>query len=123
MVFVHGFLVNGTLWTRTADALAAAGVRSYAPDWPLGSHSIALAPDADQSPRGVARQIIAFLEALDLHDVTLVGNDTGGALCQFVLDTDPAPGGPDRADQLRRLRSVPAASVRPPVHGPRARQR
>ena len=90
VVFVHGFLVNGTLWRRTADALAASGIRSYAPDWPLGSHSIALAHDADQSPRGVARQIIAFLEALDLHDVTLVGNDTGGALCQFVLDTDPA---------------------------------
>jgi pimeloyl-ACP methyl ester carboxylesterase len=90
VVFVHGFLVNGTLWTRTADALAAAGVRSYAPDWPLGSHSVALAEDADQSPRGVARQIIAFLEALDLRDVTLVGNDTGGALCQFVLDTDHA---------------------------------
>jgi pimeloyl-ACP methyl ester carboxylesterase len=78
------------LWTRTADALAAAGVRSYAPDWPLGSHPVALAQDADQSPRGIARQIIAFLEALDLRDVTLVGNDTGGALCQFVLDTDPA---------------------------------
>ncbi len=88
VVFVHGLLVNGSLWTATADALAAAGVRSYAPDWPLGAHSVALSPDADQSPRGVAGQIIAFLEALDLRDVTLVGNDTGGALCQFVLDTD-----------------------------------
>jgi pimeloyl-ACP methyl ester carboxylesterase len=90
VVFVHGLLVNGTLWRRTADALAAAGVQSYAPDWPLGSHAVALAQDADQSPRGIARQIIAFVEALDLRDVTLVGNDTGGALCQFVLDTDAA---------------------------------
>lgn len=88
VVFVHGFLVNATLWTKTADALAAAGTRSYAPDWPLGSHSIALSSAADQSPRGIARQIVAFLEALDLEDVTLVGNDTGGALCQFLLDTD-----------------------------------
>jgi len=90
VVFVHGFLVNGSLWTRTADALAAAGVRSYAPDWPLGSHTVALGSGADQSPRGVARQIIAFLEALGLEDVTLVGNDTGGAICQFLLDTDAA---------------------------------
>jgi pimeloyl-ACP methyl ester carboxylesterase len=88
VVLVHGFLVDATLWTKTADALAGHGVRSYAPDWPLGSHRIALEPGADQSPRGVARRVIAFLEAMDLEDVTLVGNDTGGAICQFVLDTD-----------------------------------
>jgi pimeloyl-ACP methyl ester carboxylesterase len=88
VVFVHGFLVDGSLWDATAQALAAAGVRSYAPDWPLGSHRHPLAPGTDNSPRGLARQIVAFLEALELDDVTLVGNDTGGALCQFVLDTD-----------------------------------
>jgi pimeloyl-ACP methyl ester carboxylesterase len=88
-VFVHGFLVDGTLWSRTAEALAAAGVHSYAPDWPLGSHTIPRGPGQDQSPRGVARHILAFLEALDLRDVTLVGNDSGGALSQFVVDTDP----------------------------------
>jgi len=88
VVFVHGFLVNGSLWTRTADALAAAGIRSYAADWPLGSHTIALSEQADQSPRGVAGQITAFMEALGLEDVTLVGNDTGGAICQFLLDSD-----------------------------------
>jgi pimeloyl-ACP methyl ester carboxylesterase len=90
VVFVHGFLVNSNLWSKTADALAAAGVRSYAPDWPLGSHTIALGAAADQSPRGIARQILAFMEAIELEDVTLVGNDTGGAICQFLLDTDAA---------------------------------
>ncbi|HZU39634.1 MAG TPA: alpha/beta fold hydrolase [Solirubrobacteraceae bacterium] len=90
VVFVHGLLVSGSLWTATADALAGHGVRSYAPDWPLGAHTIALAPDADVSPAGVARMILGFLEALDLRDVTLVGNDTGGALCQLAIDTDPA---------------------------------
>jgi pimeloyl-ACP methyl ester carboxylesterase len=88
VVFVHGFLVSSTLWTKTADALAAVGVRSYAADWPLGSHAVALGADADQSPRGIARQIIAFMQALELDDVTLVGNDTGGAICQFLLDID-----------------------------------
>ena len=88
VVFVHGFLVNATLWSKTADALAGAGIRSYAADWPLGSHRIALSATADQSPRGIARQILAFLQALELDDVTLVGNDTGGAICQFLLDTD-----------------------------------
>jgi pimeloyl-ACP methyl ester carboxylesterase len=88
VVFVHAFLVDGSVWSGVADLLAARGIRSYAPDWPLGAHRTPLRPDADQSPRGVARQILAFLEALDLHDVTLVGSDTGGALCQFLLDTD-----------------------------------
>lgn len=88
VVFVHAFLVDGSVWTSVADRLAEQGVRSYAPDWPLGAHRVALREDADQSPRGIARQILSFLEALDLHDVTLVGSDTGGALCQFVLDTD-----------------------------------
>jgi pimeloyl-ACP methyl ester carboxylesterase len=88
VVFVHGLLVNCELWTGVADELARRGVRSYALDLPLGSHSLALRPDAELSPRGVARLIIAFLEALELTDVTLVGNDTGSALCQFVIDTD-----------------------------------
>jgi pimeloyl-ACP methyl ester carboxylesterase len=89
VVFVHGLLVDAQLWTGVADRLAAAGIRSYAPTLPLGSHRIPLGPDADLTPRGVARLIIDFLAALDLRDVTLVGNDTGGALCQFVIDTDP----------------------------------
>jgi len=89
VVFVHGFLVDGSVWSGVADLLADQGIRSYAPDWPLGAHRHALAADADRSPRGVASHILAFLEALDLNDVTLVGNDTGGALIQFVLDTDP----------------------------------
>ena len=87
-MFVHGMLVDGTLWSGVADALAARGVRSFAPDLPLGCAPHPPRPDAEQSPRGVARQVIALIEALDLDDVTLVGNDTGGAICQYLLDTD-----------------------------------
>lgn len=88
VVFLHGLLVNAELWTGVAEALAARGIRSYALDLPLGSHPIALQPTADLTPRGVARLVIDVLEALDLTDVTLVGNDSGGALCQFLIDTD-----------------------------------
>jgi pimeloyl-ACP methyl ester carboxylesterase len=90
VVFVHGLLVNSELWTGVADSLARRGVRSYALDLPLGSHPIPLRPDADVSPRGIARLIVAFLEELGLSDVTLIGNDTGTALCQFVIDIDDA---------------------------------
>jgi pimeloyl-ACP methyl ester carboxylesterase len=88
VVLVHGLLVNSELWSGVAAALAAQGIRSYAPDLPLGSHPIPLADDAELSPRGLARLLLDFLEALDLDDVTLVGNDTGGALCQFLIDAD-----------------------------------
>ncbi|MFJ6087877.1 alpha/beta fold hydrolase [Streptomyces sp. NPDC092369] len=87
VVFVHGLLVNGRLWTGVADALAEHGIHSYVPDWPLGSHRVPMRPDADLSPRGVAAVIEGFLRALDLTDVTLVGSDTGGALCQFAIDS------------------------------------
>ncbi|WP_026928898.1 alpha/beta fold hydrolase [Glycomyces tenuis] len=89
VVFAHAFLVDAGVWSPVADLLAARGIRSYAPDWPLGAHRVPLGPDADQSPRGVAAQMLAFLTALDLRDVTLVGSDTGGALCQFAIDIDP----------------------------------
>lgn len=88
VVFIHGFLVSNTLWSKTADALAEAGIRSYAPDPPLGSHSLPLDDSADQTPRGVVRRVLAFIEAMGLDDVTIVGNDSGGAISQFLIDTD-----------------------------------
>lgn len=37
VLFVHPFLMDGSLWSGVADLLAAQGIRSYAPDWPLGA--------------------------------------------------------------------------------------
>ncbi len=90
VVFVHGFLVDSRLWDGVADRLAARGIRSYLVDWPLGSHRTPMLPDADLSPAGVARMINDVLDALGLDDVTLVGNDTGGAICQLLLAEDPS---------------------------------
>jgi pimeloyl-ACP methyl ester carboxylesterase len=89
VVFVHGVLVDGELWTPVAGLLAQQGVRSYAPTLPMGAHRTPMDADADLTPRGVARLVLDLIAALDLWDVTLVGNDTGGAITQFVLDTDP----------------------------------
>lgn len=88
VVFVHGFLVDSQLWDRVAERLAADGVRSYLVDWPLGSHATPMGNDADLSPLGVARLVNEVIDALGLHDVTLVGNDTGGAICQLLLADD-----------------------------------
>jgi pimeloyl-ACP methyl ester carboxylesterase len=87
-VFVHGFLVNATLWDPVAEKLAADGVRCILPDWPLGAHRRPVDPGADLSPIAVASAITDLLGALGLHDVVLVGSDTGGALCQLALRGD-----------------------------------
>ena len=98
IVFAHGLLVNGTLW-RKVTPLLDDGFRCVVPDLPLGSHRTPLNEGADRSPPGVARLIADFLEALDLNGVTLVGNDTGGALCQIVAAHHP--------DRLGRLVLTP----------------
>jgi len=63
------------------------------------------------TPASVAEMVNEFIGLLDLHDVTLVGNDTGGGLCQLLVDAHPDSVGPAGADQLRRLRQVPAVPV------------
>ncbi len=88
VVFVHGILVDSHLWDPVADGLARQGYRCYLPTWPLGSHTIPVNPGAELSPRAVAAMIREFLAALDLSNVTLVGNDTGGGLCQLVVDQE-----------------------------------
>ena len=87
-MFVHGALVNADLWRKVVPELAK-DFRCIAPDLPLGSHTPAMNADADLSPIGNARLIADFLDALDLDRVTLVGNDTGGALCQLVVTRHP----------------------------------
>jgi pimeloyl-ACP methyl ester carboxylesterase len=88
IVFVHGYLVDGRLWDGVVDALADR-FRCLAPDWPLGAQQLALNPDADLSPPGIARLIAEFVEKLELEDVTIVGNDSGGAISQILAANHP----------------------------------
>jgi pimeloyl-ACP methyl ester carboxylesterase len=88
IVFVHGLLVDGRLW-RKVTPLLEDRFRCIVPDLPLGSHTRPMNPDADLSPPGLARLIADFLEALDLRDVVLVANDTGGAISQITAANHP----------------------------------
>jgi pimeloyl-ACP methyl ester carboxylesterase len=88
VVFVHGYLVDGRLWDGVVDRLSDR-YRCIAPDWPIGSQQIAMKPEADLSPYGIAATIASFLEALDLEDVTIVGNDSGGAMSQVLVTRHP----------------------------------
>jgi pimeloyl-ACP methyl ester carboxylesterase len=88
IVFVHGFLVDGRLWDGVVDRLGDR-YRCIAPDWPIGAQQIAMKPEADLSPYGIAALIDSFLAALDLDDVTIVGNDSGGAMSQILVTRHP----------------------------------
>ena len=84
LVLLHGLLMDETLWTAVADDLVP-DHRCVIPVLPLGAHRKGMGPEADLSPHGIARLVAEFLDALDLRDVTLVGNDTGGMLVQLLM--------------------------------------
>jgi pimeloyl-ACP methyl ester carboxylesterase len=88
IVFVHGLLVNGTVWRKVAPRLVGE-FRCIVPDWPMGSHRVTMSPDADLSALGMARLVADFLAALDLEQATIVGSDTGGGICQLVATRHP----------------------------------
>ncbi len=83
VVFVHGLLMDGSLWDGPVADLA--GLRCVVPTLPLGAHRHPMRDDADLSLPGIARLLTEFLERLDLRDVTLAGVDTGGALVQLLM--------------------------------------
>ena len=88
IVFVHGLFVNANIWRKVIPRLAP-DFRCVALDLPFGSHELAMNPDADLSERGVVNLIADAIEVLELEDVTLIGMDTGGAVCQFLVTQRP----------------------------------
>jgi pimeloyl-ACP methyl ester carboxylesterase len=87
VVFVHGVLVNANLWRKVVPPLG--GRTCVALDLPLGSHIEAMPRDADLTPPALADLIADALAALELDDVTIVGNDTGGGLTQIMATRRP----------------------------------
>jgi len=87
IVFVHGLLVNANLWRKVVPRLSP-DFRCVTLDLPLGSHIEPSGGD-DLTPPGLAALVCDALDALELEDVTLVGNDTGGAISQIAVTTRP----------------------------------
>jgi pimeloyl-ACP methyl ester carboxylesterase len=88
IVFAHGLLVDGRLWRKVTPQLEGS-FRCIVPDLPIGSHRTPMSPGADLSPPGLARIVAEFLEVLELEDVVLVANDTGGAIAQITAANHP----------------------------------
>ncbi len=84
IVLLHGLLMDTSLWEEVITDLCG-HYRCVAPTLPLGAHTHPMPADADLSLRAITRLVAEFLERLDLNNVTLVGNDTGGALVQLLI--------------------------------------
>ena len=106
LVFLHGLLVNANLWRKVVPELAGAH-RCVTLDLPLGSH-LEPFPGSELTPPALADLVAAAIEQLELGPVTLVGNDTGGAISQLV-----AVRRPELIDRLV-LTSCDAFDVFPP---------
>jgi len=88
-VFVHGVFLHHGLWAAQLAALSDVR-RCLAPDL-LAHGGSALAPAGGEplDLRAQARMIIDFLDALGVYQADLVGNDTGGAICQVAAAMAP----------------------------------
>jgi pimeloyl-ACP methyl ester carboxylesterase len=83
LLFMHGLYVTAALWDDLTGRLTDR-FRCIAPTWPLGAQD-ELAGDADVGAAASARRIAHFVEQLDLDDVTIICNDTGGGLVLTML--------------------------------------
>jgi pimeloyl-ACP methyl ester carboxylesterase len=90
VVLLHGLLMDATLWGETIASLSD-DYRCVAPTLPLGAHHSPMNPGADLTQPGIAGLVAEFLERLDLSDVTLVGNDTGGVPVQLLAVRGDSP--------------------------------
>jgi pimeloyl-ACP methyl ester carboxylesterase len=129
VVMSHGLIMDGSLWRHVIEGLRER-CRCIAPTLPLGGHRHAMRADADLSMRGIAELLGELLEALELHDVTLVMNDWGGpqllvgsrhdariarlALCSCeAFDNVPPKGAAQLLPYLARVPGGIAAAVMP----------
>ena len=89
VVFLHPLLASGLHWRKVVPQVADAGFRCVSPTLPLGAHRTAMRAGADVTPPAVAEMVAEMITSLDLGAVTLVGNDSGGALAQMVAAEHP----------------------------------
>jgi len=83
VVFLHGYLMGARLWDPVVRLLEDQ-FRCLVPELPFGAHPAPLRPGADLTAAGLGRLVADFLDAVDLREVTLVGNDSGAAVAQVV---------------------------------------
>lgn len=88
LLFVHGLFTNMHLWRKIIPELSR-HFRCIVPTLPFGGHSLPVRDDVDLSPPALAALIFELIETLQPGEVTIVANDTGGALTQLALASRP----------------------------------
>ncbi len=87
-LFVHGVLLNSHVWRHQLAGLSDIR-RCLAPDL-LAHGDTEIAPDQDVSVSANADMLVQFLDALEVDQVDLVGNDSGGGIAQILAARHPA---------------------------------
>jgi pimeloyl-ACP methyl ester carboxylesterase len=86
-LFVHGVLLNNHLWRHQLANLSDIR-RCIAPDL-LAHGDTEIRPDQDVSVTANAHMLAQFLDALQIDQVDLVGNDSGGGIAQIFAALYP----------------------------------
>lgn len=86
-LFVHGVLLNSHLWRNQLAALSDIR-RCIALDL-LAHGDTEIVPDQNVSVTANAEMLTQFLDALKVDQVDLVGNDSGGGICQIFAALYP----------------------------------
>jgi haloalkane dehalogenase len=86
-LFLHGLPLNGYQWRGALDRLSSRR-RCIAPDL-LGAGSTEIPEGSDQSPEAQVAMLAAFLDALGVQSVDLVGSDSGGCFAQLFVARHP----------------------------------
>jgi pimeloyl-ACP methyl ester carboxylesterase len=86
-LFVHGVLLNKHLWRHQLAELSDMR-RCIALDL-LAHGDTEIAPGTDLSVTANAQMLLEFLDALQLDQVDLVGNDSGGGIAQIFAALNP----------------------------------
>src|SRR5260370_11402717 len=86
-LFVHGVLLNGYLWRHQLADLSDIR-RCIAVDL-LAHGDTEITPDRDVSVTANAKMLKEFLDALNIDQVDVVGNDSGGGIAQIFAALYP----------------------------------
>jgi len=106
VVLVHGFGGDLDNWLFNIDALAESAT-VYALDLP--GHGQSVKAVADASPAGLARTLLAFMDALGIDKAHLVGHSLGGAVA--IEAARRAPG------KVASLALISSAGLGPEING------